>query len=102
MRVVAALSILMACCDGAALGASDPCAKYVDADAYNYCLAGSGPVARSRSLGAAPRDEAPVVQKTPRVSHRATPAKPPRPHLPAGVVEKPAPKGRVRVQIILR
>lgn len=101
MRVGVVVLILLACCDGAALAASDPCAKFTDTDAYNYCLAGSGPVARSRSLGAAPRDEAPVAQKDRSVSHRATP-KPSSRRLPAGVVEKTAPKGRVRVQIILR
>ena len=53
MRFVLAFLIIFAGVQ-AAFAAADPCAKYSDADAYNNCLAGSGPVAKSHKLGPAP------------------------------------------------
>jgi hypothetical protein len=80
-----------------ASAAPDPCAKFADADAYNNCLAGAGPVARSHKLGRAPEQD--------------LAARPSKKH--ARAVRRPVPKawaprerragrksnGRVRVEI---
>ena len=98
MRLAAILLLILGAGD-VAMAASDPCAKFADADAYNYCLAGAGPVARQRVLSRAPDNEPAAHSR--RISLPAT-AKRAALRLPPGVVQKPAPRGRVRVQIILR
>jgi hypothetical protein len=98
MRGVAALLLLL-CGAGAAVAASDPCAKYADADAYNYCLAASGPAAHARHFTGGP-DRAAIPQARRPVRHAATRA--PQSELPPGMIRKPAPRGRVRFQIMLR
>jgi len=85
---------------GVALAASDPCAKFADADAYNYCLAGSGPVARPRNF-ARPPDHARAPDPR-RGGDRSTAKKASAHRLPAGMAQKPAPRRRVHFQIILR
>ncbi len=97
MRAAAALLALLAS-GPVARAATDPCAKYADADAYNYCLAGSGPAAGHRTFTKEPA-------QTP--SRRARPAgDDARPsafrRLPPGMVQKPAPRGRVRFEIRMR
>jgi len=97
MRVVLLLVLLF--WKGFATAASDPCAKFSDADAYNYCLAGSGPLAHHRSSSRAPEntpDAGPLRTSRP-VTTRQSGRR-----LPSGVVQKPAPRGRVRFQINLR
>jgi hypothetical protein len=49
--------VLMIAGAQAASAGSDPCAKFSDADAYNNCLAGFGPVAGQHELSRAPPDE---------------------------------------------
>ncbi|MBB4196988.1 hypothetical protein CCR94_23545 [Rhodoblastus sphagnicola] len=98
MRLFAALLLLICCADAAR--AADPCAKYTDADAYNYCLAGSGPVARHRPSSKAPsRAFAPEnARRVPRPASEKMTGR----SLPPGMVRKPAPRGRVRFEIIVR
>jgi hypothetical protein len=104
MRAIAFLLLLLAAGDVAMAG-TDPCARFTDADAYNYCLAGFGPAAGRRTLSKAPARE---LSAGPR--HRASGASrraygamsgmlPVARRLPAGIVQQPAPKGRVRFQI---
>ena len=105
MRLVAAFLLLLVGSVGAG-AASDPCAKYSDADDYNYCLAAAGPVARHRASSPAPSPEfrrhsrtAPVARVSAKsFASRSFPAKP----FPPGMFQKPAPKGRVRFQIFSR
>jgi membrane-bound lytic murein transglycosylase B len=56
MRALLAVALFFAGAQ-AASAASDPCAKFADADAYNNCLAGFGPAAGSHELSRAPPDD---------------------------------------------
>ncbi len=102
MRVVALLLLALAATP--ALAASDPCAKYTDADAYNYCLAGFGPAAGQRHFSKAPpQDDAPAdPRRSARPAPRAGASQPVRRRLPAGMIEKPASRGRVHFQIMVQ
>jgi hypothetical protein len=89
MRLALAFSLFFAGAQ-AASAAADPCGKFSDADAYNNCLARSGPLAGEHNLTRAPPEE----------KHRAAP----RVHQ----VSKPAPRrdepvrkanGRMRIEI---
>lgn len=95
--------IVLAAASGAAAGV-DPCAKFVDADAYNNCLAGFGPAAGpARSMRAPPDDKAPR-QKRPGARAKGPPQarKLEGPQAkPAGPKAKPAGGGRVRMEIMV-
>jgi hypothetical protein len=73
-----------------ALAAADPCAKFSDADAYNNCLARSGPLAGEHKVMHAPHDE--KRHAAPRVN-QVSKAAPPR----DGLMRKA--NGRVRIEI---
>lgn len=100
MRVIAALLLFLAGANNPGVAETDPCAKYTDADAYNYCLAASGPVARHRAYSSAP-ERAPSPELR-RHSRSAPAARVSARHFPPGMIQKPAPNGRVRFQIMLR
>jgi len=74
----------------AASAAADPCAKFSDADAYNNCLARSGPLAGEHKVTRAPQDE--NRHAAPRANH-VSKAAPPR----DGLMRKA--NGRVRIEI---
>ena len=74
----------------AASAAADPCAKFSDADAYNNCLARSGPLAGEHKVIHAPPDE--TRHAAPRAS-QISKAAPPR----DGLMRKA--NGRVRIEI---
>ena len=57
MRLALAFALFFAGAQ-AASAAADPCAKFADADAYNNCLALSGPLAGDHKLARAPPEEA--------------------------------------------
>ncbi len=98
MRLVLALAFAFALAS-AAFAATDPCARFADADAYNNCLAGAGPVAKSNKLGRAP---APDRESAPRsasghahsVGHPLAKAR-----APQGRHVEQRRNGRVRVEI---
>jgi hypothetical protein len=98
-------SLLLLASAPAAWAATDPCAKYTDADAYNYCLAGFGPTAGHRTFSKAPPQAEEAAEPPRRASrsshHFAAPSTPAR-RLPSGMIQKAAPKGRVHFQIIVR
>jgi hypothetical protein len=70
----------------AASAAADPCAKFSDADAYNNCLARSGPLAGEHKVMHAPPERAHFVAP----KHVAAPPR-------DGLTHKP--NGRVRIEI---
>ncbi len=89
MRIALVALLLLAGAEQA-LAAKDPCEKFRDADAYNNCLAGFGPVAGSHKLTQPPpaenfshagrkrsaRPKPPVKQEAPapreaKVTHKA-------------------------------
>jgi hypothetical protein len=74
----------------AASAAADPCAKFLDADAYNNCLARSGPLAGEQNLTRALPEE--KHHAAPRANH-VSKAAPPR----DGLMRKA--NGRVRIEI---
>ena len=71
-----------------ASAATDPCGKYSDADAYNNCLARSGPLAGEHKLSHAAPDQ--THSSGPRVNHVPAPRR-------DGLTHKP--NGRVRIEI---
>jgi hypothetical protein len=85
MRLALAFALYFAGAQ-AASAAADPCAKFSDADAYNNCLARSGPMA----------DEHKVTRAAPEGAHFVAPK-----HVPApprdGLTHRP--NGRVRIEI---
>jgi hypothetical protein len=72
----------------AASSAADPCGQFSDADAYNNCLARSGPLAGEHKLSHAGPEQA--HSSAPRVNHISAPRR-------DGLTHKP--NGRVRIEI---
>jgi hypothetical protein len=89
MRLAMAFALLLAGAR-AASAAADPCGKFSDADAYNNCLASSGPLAGEHKLTRVPREE--THHGAPRINH-VSEAAPRR----DGLVRKA--NGRVRIEI---
>ena len=84
MRLILAFVLFFAGAQTAS-AATDPCGKYSDADAYNNCLARSGPLAGEHKLShAAPEPAHSVAPK-----HVSAPRD--------GLTHKP--NGRVRIEI---
>jgi hypothetical protein len=82
----------------AASAAPDPCAKYSDADAYNNCLAGFGPVAAPHKVTRAPVEEPRARDEAPRATPRHSSAKP---RAPDGPHPRPVAHGRMRIEFLV-
>jgi hypothetical protein len=92
----------------AASAASDPCAKFADADAYNNCLAGFGPAANSHELLHAPPDEVrtdahgrPAARKPGHQARRPQPRERMHPDANSGPAARRVSHGRMRLEIMV-
>jgi hypothetical protein len=88
---------MLAAAPEAAAG-EDPCARFADADAYNNCLAGFGPVAAPAKAARGPAEEG-ASPKALAPKFHSPQAK--KPQAPSGPQAKPAGRGRMRMEFMV-